>query len=87
MSKPELPGKRGTCVVCGAIAEGELCFRHERALRELRDKYPAWRAAFNYTVREYLEAVVKRKETGEWAKELARYILESGRYDMLGQRP
>lgn len=83
MSKPELSGKKGRCIVCGEVAEGDLCFKHERALEELRSKYTSWKAAFGYNVQEYLMALQKRKETGEWTKELIAYIVANKRFEML----
>lgn len=69
--------------MCGATAEGELCFKHERSLLELKKKYASWKAAFGLSPQEYLVEVSKRKETGEWTKGLIKYILENKRFDLL----
>jgi hypothetical protein len=66
------------CVVCGFFSEERLCFRHRLAAKSLLEAYSYWRDALGASFRDYLQQILRRSETGRWAKELAEYILKTG---------
>ncbi len=66
------------CVVCGFFSEGRLCFRHRLAAKSLLEAYSFWRDALGVSFRDYLQQILRRSETGRWAKELAEYVLKTG---------
>ena len=58
-------------------AEGaELCEYHQRAHLNLENALEHWQTGLKIGRREYLRQVSSKDETGEWAKEVARYLLE-----------
>jgi hypothetical protein len=74
-----------TCNLCPrlVIAETPYCIYHKRALTLIKMKYQDWKYAFeNISWERYLETILGLKETGEYAKAVARYELRlSGKTD------
>ncbi|MCL4343804.1 MAG: hypothetical protein JRN26_03750 [Nitrososphaerota archaeon] len=68
-----------SCVICGFYANsGKLCFKHAAAAKNLVENYNVWKNAFNISFEEYLHSIIKNRDTGVWAADVARYIIESG---------
>ena len=68
-----------TCFVCNRQAlKARYCVHHERAYSEVSNAYEKWQKAFeNLTWERYLERILELKETGEWAKQVARHQLSA----------
>lgn len=65
------------CLLCEREALPELCRHHEAGLRAVEAGYEGWRRAYGALSWEgYLEMVVKNPETGAWASEAARLLLQ-----------
>lgn len=66
-----------TCPICGRepARPSELCGRHNLAKKSLTTSYEKWRLAYgNMDWREYLSKIEKLEDSGEWVKEVARYL-------------
>ncbi|MGC8660933.1 MAG: hypothetical protein ACP5TZ_00305 [Nitrososphaeria archaeon] len=50
------------------------------------ENYNLWKSAFNISFEEYLHNILKNKDTGVWAADVARYIIESGDASILQQQ-
>jgi len=67
------------CVVCSRDAgEKGYCELHLKAYENIVKNYDAWKKALEISWKEYLSGVVKNPLTGEWAKEVAEYLIKSG---------
>jgi len=67
------------CRLCRRERAGssQLCEHHLAAMRNLESAYKRWDEGYGgMTWKGYLEAVSKRKETGQWAKEVADLLLK-----------
>jgi hypothetical protein len=42
------------------------------------ENYPIWRKALNISWKEYLSQVAENSSAGDWAKEVAKYLIENG---------
>jgi len=63
------------CRVCGRKSEGELCENHEDARRRVEAGFASWKEAYGDISREeYLDAVGRNPQTGEWAREIAKLL-------------
>jgi hypothetical protein len=49
-----------------------------KAHENVVEKYEVWREACKVSWEEYLSDIVKNVFTGEWAKEVAEYLIKSG---------
>ncbi|MEM2994491.1 MAG: hypothetical protein QXI91_00530 [Candidatus Bathyarchaeia archaeon] len=67
------------CVICNreAIKDG-YCELHIKAYESILKKYELWKKALEISWKEYLSEIVKNPLTGEWAKEVAEYLIKSG---------
>jgi hypothetical protein len=65
------------CEICGRKAKSGFCDNHEKAHRNLLEKYEAWRKSMDISWREYLEQISKNPYTGIWVKEVVRNLLVS----------
>ena len=45
-------------------------------------KFEVWKKAFEVTWSQYLERIQKNSLTGEWAKDVAKYLIEEERKDV-----
>ena len=68
------------CSLCHreGIEEG-YCGYHRVAHANLVGAYEAWDKSVELTWNEFLGDVIQAKETGEWAKDVARDLLSNGR--------
>ena len=49
-----------------------------KAYESIVKKYETWKRALKICWKEYLSEVAKNPLTGEWAKEVAKYLIKSG---------
>ncbi len=49
-----------------------------KAYRNINERYVMWKEALETSWKEYLSEIVKNPLTGEWAREVAKYLIESG---------
>lgn len=70
------------CKICSreAVADG-YCELHAKAYEVVVKKYGRWRKALEVSWKEYLSEIVKNPLTGEWAKEVAEYLIKSGEWE------
>ena len=67
------------CAICNREAcEKGYCELHTKAYESIAKKYDLWRTALEISWKEYLSKVVKNSLTGEWAREVAEYLIKSG---------
>jgi len=72
------------CIICGFPSGNEkLCFKHAVASKSLAEGYNAWKSALGISLDEYLNDIIKNRETGEWAVDVAKYIIETGDHSVL----
>jgi len=50
---------------------------HLKAFESIVEKYDVWRKALKVSWREYLNEIEQNSLTGEWAKEVANYLINS----------
>jgi len=68
-----------TCRLCrrDAATSSRLCEHHLAAMRNLEAAYKRWDEAYGgMTWRDYLKTVREKRETGQWAKEVAELLLK-----------
>ena len=67
------------CTICSREAqENGFCSLHQKAYENVVDKFDAWMKALNIVWGDYLVEVQKNSLTGEWAKEVAKHLIEEG---------
>jgi len=68
------------CKLCGRGRDegSEYCPYHRRAYAKLRDAFERWRRALAIDWDEFLREISENPETGEWAREVAEDLLQSG---------
>lgn len=67
------------CALCNREATEEgYCDLHAEAYESILKSYDAWRRALDISWKEYLSEIVKNPLTGQWAKEVAEYLIKSG---------
>jgi hypothetical protein len=67
------------CKACNREAgESDYCESHTKAYENIVEKYEVWQKAIQISWKEYLSEVVKNPLTGEWAREVAESMIESG---------
>jgi hypothetical protein len=65
------------CRLCRRETDSEFCAYHSRARSEVAGAYKSWSEAYGeLTWREYLNRVIKNPETGQWAVEVAKLMLD-----------
>ncbi|MDG6901816.1 MAG: hypothetical protein JRM80_07635 [Nitrososphaerota archaeon] len=68
------------CRLCERQAENDLCRYHLEAKGNLEAAYAHWVEAYgSLSHEEYLRRVAKNPESGAWAVEVAKMMLESGK--------
>jgi len=65
------------CIICNREALEKYCELHEKAYRNIVQKYEDWRRAMDVSWKEYLNEIVKNPYTGSWAKEVAGQLLKN----------
>jgi hypothetical protein len=85
MFQSGLPLKTGTeekemnCKICDRRATKEsYCDRHKRAYKSIIKKFDEWKQALEISWKGYLSKIIDNPLTGEWAKEVAEQLIESG---------
>ena len=64
------------CKICGREAvEKDFCPLHLKAYENIVNRYDLWRKAVEISWAEYLSEIEKNSLTGEWAKEVAKYLI------------
>jgi hypothetical protein len=67
------------CTVCGKEAnEKTYCEPHAKAYANIIKKYDQWKKAMGISWKEYLSTIANNTLTGEWAKEVAEYLIKNG---------
>jgi len=67
------------CKICSREAgENDCCELHTKAYESVVKKYDEWKRALEVSWKEYLSEIVKNPLTGEWAKEVAEYLVKGG---------
>jgi hypothetical protein len=65
------------CKICGRdVQEKGFCNLHLKAYMNIVDKLNVWNKASGITWDEYLVEIQKNSLTGEWAKEVAKHLIE-----------
>jgi len=65
------------CRICHREAEESgFCQLHLKAYENVVDKFRFWEAASNVSWGQYLVEIQKNSLTGEWAKEVAKCLIE-----------
>jgi hypothetical protein len=66
------------CKLCYREAgERDFCLVHLKAYENIVKKYDFWRKASKISWKEYLSEIEKNSLTGEWAKEVANYLISN----------
>jgi hypothetical protein len=65
-----------TCRVCGRkrVEGSDYCVYHHGAHEGLKEAHEGWRRALGVGWAEFLDQVLKRPETGDWAREVAEHL-------------
>ena len=66
------------CRICGKETVEKYCELHEKAYRNVVQKYEDWRRAMAVSWREYLNDILKNSCTGSWAREVAKRLMMDG---------
>jgi hypothetical protein len=66
------------CKICGGDTDcGAFCSEHMQAYTTVLSKFEVWRKSFKISWEEYLSEIEKHSLTGEWAKEVAKYMISN----------
>jgi hypothetical protein len=64
--------------VCSREAgERDFCLLHLKAYENIVEKYEPWKKAKEISWGEYLREIQQNSLTGEWAKEVANYLINN----------
>jgi hypothetical protein len=67
------------CKICSRDAQMDgFCILHLKAYKNILDKFEEWKKASGFVWSEYLVEIQKNSLTGEWAKEVAKHLIEEG---------
>ena len=67
------------CKICNReSSKDNYCELHIKAYETIVKKYELWKKALENSWKEYLSEIVKNPLTGEWAKEVAEYLISGG---------
>ena len=58
-------------------SERDFCLLHLKAYENIVAKYDLWRKALKISWKEYLSEIEQNSLTGEWAKEVASYLVSN----------
>ena len=71
------------CKICSReVVQQGFCALHFRAYENVVEKYAAWQRASNMLWRQYLLEIQKNSLTGEWAKDVAKHLIEEENKDV-----
>jgi predicted metal-binding protein len=66
------------CKACDREAgKKDFCLLHLKAYENIVKKYDFWRKALKISWKEYLSEIEQNSLTGEWAKEVANYLISN----------
>ena len=69
------------CTVCSREAkaqpQSEYCEPHQKAYKNIQEKFEAWQKALDIAWKDYLNEIRKNPLTGIWAKEVAESLLSA----------
>ena len=66
-----------SCKICSREPEENgFCQLHLKAYKNVLEKFRVWEAACNVSWSQYLVEIQKNSLTGEWAKEVVKYLIE-----------
>ncbi|UCF44837.1 MAG: hypothetical protein JSW44_03470 [Candidatus Bathyarchaeota archaeon] len=66
------------CKTCPREAgKRDFCLLHLKAYENIVKKYDFWRKALKISWKEYLSEIEQNSLTGEWAKEVASYLINN----------
>jgi len=55
----------------------DFCVFHFKAYQSVTNSYDVWKKALGLSWEEYLSVIEKNSLTGEWAKEVAKYLIDN----------
>ena len=65
------------CKICDRDSQANgFCTLHLKAYKNIVDKFDVWTRASGLFWSEYLVEIQKNSLTGEWAKEVAKHLIE-----------
>jgi len=65
------------CKICSKdVQENGFCMLHLKAYQNIIDKFDVWKKASDTLWSQYLVEIQKNSLTGEWAKEVAKYLIK-----------
>jgi hypothetical protein len=68
------------CKICIRVAtENGFCSLHSKAYNNILEKFSVWKRAQNASWCEYLVEIQKNSLTGEWAKDVSKYLIVEGK--------
>jgi hypothetical protein len=66
-----------SCKICRRLIKKEgYCSLHFKAYQNICEKFEVWNKALEVSWIDYLVNISKNSLTGEWAKEVAKYLIE-----------
>lgn len=78
LTKRAAGGKTLKCKVCNRETEKvDFCAFHFEAYQSVTNGYDVWKKALGLSWEEYLSVIEKNSLTGEWAKEVAKYLIDN----------
>ncbi|MBS7633799.1 hypothetical protein KEJ15_09365 [Candidatus Bathyarchaeota archaeon] len=67
------------CKLCDKETQNkDFCDFHNKAYDNIVEKYTSWKKALSISWKEYLSKVAENPLTGEWAKQVAEHLINSG---------
>ncbi len=66
------------CKICDKEANERYCELHEKAYKNIVEKYDQWKNALDLSWKEYLKELAKNPYTGSWAKEVVEHLVKNG---------
>ena len=65
------------CMICDREALEKYCELHDKAYRNVVQKFEEWKRVMGISWKEYLKAVVENAYTGSWAREVVEQLLKN----------
>ncbi len=71
------------CKICSReVQEEGFCSLHAKAYNNIQVKFEVWKSALDVSWSQYLAEIQKNSLTGEWAKDVAKHIIEEESKDV-----
>ena len=68
------------CKICSReVRENCFCLLHSKAYKNIIETFDVWKKASDVSWTEYLVEIQKNSLTGEWAKEVSKYLIMEGK--------